>query len=87
MAYIASLVMVIGIHLPLYITSKGNHIGVVYRTNQEGLLLLLSAALVVIQRYNKRIKHILGPAIFQIGIMIYYIIRYNKIIHKHDGGQ
>lgn len=74
MAYIASLVMVIGIHLPLYITSKGNHIGVVYRTNQEGLLLLLSAALVVIQRYNKRIKHILGPAIFQIGIMIYYII-------------
>ena len=36
MAYIASLVMVIGIHLPLYITSIGNHIGVVYRTNQEG---------------------------------------------------
>lgn len=74
MAYIASIVMLIGIHLPLYITSKGNHIGLVYRTNQEGLLLLLSAALAVIQRYNKRIKHLLGPVIFQIGIMIYYII-------------
>ena len=74
MAYIASIVMIIGIHLPLYITSKGNHIGLVYRTNQEGLLLLLSAALAIIQRYNNRIKHLLGPIIFQIGIMVYYII-------------
>ena len=74
MAYIACIVMLIGIHLPLYITSKGNHIGLVYRTNQEGLLLLLSAALAIIQRYNNRIKHLLGPIIFQIGIMVYYII-------------
>lgn len=74
MAYIASIVMIIGIHLPLYITSKGNHIGLVYRTNQEGLLLLLSAALAIMQRYNNRIKHLLGPIIFQIGIIVYYII-------------
>lgn len=74
MAYIASLIMVIGVHLPLYITSKGNHIGLVYRTNQEGLLLLISAALAIIQKYNNRIKHLLGPVIFQIGIIIYYII-------------
>lgn len=74
LTYIACLLMILGIHLPLYIYSKGNHIGLEYRTNQEGLLLLLSVALVIIEKNNNRIKHLLGPIIFQIGIVIYYII-------------
>lgn len=73
LAYMSCIFMMLGIHLPLYIYSKGNNIGLEYRTNQEGILLLLSVALVIIEKNNNKIKYFLGPIIFQTGVVVYYI--------------
>ena len=73
LAYIASILMIIGVNLPLYITKvNGDKIVAISRLDNEGILLLMSAIVVIMLRYAKRKKYILIPIVFQLGIMVYY---------------
>ena len=74
LAYLSGILMIIGIHLPLYIISKGSSVELVYRTNNEGLYLLISALLVIIQRHSNRNKYYLISLFFQIGMIVYYVV-------------
>ena len=65
LAYIASILMIIGVNLPLYITKvNGDKIVAISRLDNEGILLLMSAIVVIMLRYAKRKKYILIPIVF-----------------------
>ena len=73
LAYIASILMIMGVNLPLYMTKvNGDKIIAVSRLDNEGILLLISAIVVIMFRFAKRKKYIIVPIVFQLGIMVYY---------------
>ena len=79
LAYISSIMMIIGANLPQYFV-KGNSSGAAYvfDINNEGVFLYVSAIIVIMMRYCKWKKYILAPIIFQVGMMVYYIIFFTK---------
>lgn len=77
-AYLSSIIMIIGIHLPVYLVSDGSQVVLVSRINNEGILLLISALLVIVQKYVKRDKFMIVPLVFDVGIIVYYVLLIRK---------
>ena len=78
LAYISSIVMIIGANLPQYFEKSDSALKNIYNVDNEGVLLYISALIVIMMRYCKRKKYILAPAIFQIGMIVYYIVVFTK---------
>ncbi|MBE5935447.1 MAG: hypothetical protein E7262_06605 [Lachnospiraceae bacterium] len=75
LAYIACGLMILGVNLPQYIANTtGTKLVAVSRLDNEGILLLISAIIVIMFRYCKRKKYILAPLIVQIAIIGYYVV-------------
>ncbi len=78
LAYISSIVLIIGANLPQYFEKGDSALTSIYNVDNEGVLLYVSALIVIMIRYCKRKKYILAPAIFQIGMIVYYVIFFTK---------
>ena len=79
LAYIASILMIIGANLPQYFeTGTVNEMKAVFDVDNEGVILYVCAIIVIMIRYCKRKKYIISPLIVQIGMMVYYVIFFIK---------